>query len=299
MLQSMEPGGVGARDLSECLRIQLAQLGQSGGLADEICRRMLEHLAKNHIHHIAKALNVSEQEVSEAKRLISSLEPTPSNGYDSGECTLWVIPDIEVSFEDGKPQLLYTDGYMPSYGLSAYYSAMLDRPELSEEERDYLREKLSQAQWALGCVKRRRDTLLSCASVIVEEQREFFEKGSGRPAALLHGRGRIPRWRTSLHSLARGKGQVHLLPLGRVPDVVFLREGGLRGDAGRHTPRDSFHHLRRGPETAAERQRNMPGAGLPRLRHRPPDRCEIPRPRQHPAGHRQKAKVFDKGVNTS
>ena len=115
----------------------------------------------------------------EAKRLISSLEPTPSNGYDSGECTLWVIPDIEVSFEDGKPQLLYTDGYMPSYGLSAYYSAMLDRPELSEEERDYLREKLSQAQWALGCVKRRRDTLLSCASVIVEEQREFFEKGSG------------------------------------------------------------------------------------------------------------------------
>src|SRR5699024_4353017 len=52
VLQSMEPGGVGARDLSECLRIQLAQLGQSGGLADEICRRMLEHLAKNHIHHI-------------------------------------------------------------------------------------------------------------------------------------------------------------------------------------------------------------------------------------------------------
>ena len=186
VLQSMEPGGVGARDLSECLRIQLAQLGQSGGLADEICRRMLEHLAKNHINHIAKALNVSEQEVIEAKRLISSLEPTPSNGYDSGECTLWVIPDIEVSFEDGKPQLLYTDGYMPSYGLSAYYSSMLDRPELSEEERDYLREKLSQAQWALGCVKRRRDTLLSCASVIVEEQREFFEKGSGalRPCSM-------------------------------------------------------------------------------------------------------------------
>ena len=75
---------------------------------------------------------------------------------------------------------------MPSYGLSAYYSAMLDRPELSEEERDYLREKLSQAQWALGCVKRRRDTLLSCASVIVEEQREFFEKGSGalRPCSM-------------------------------------------------------------------------------------------------------------------
>lgn len=186
VLQGMEPAGVGARDLSECLRIQLTRLGLGGGLAEEICRSMLEHLAKNHIHHISKALNASEQEVMEAKKLISSLEPTPSNGFDSGECTLWVIPDIEVRFEDGKPQLLYMDGYMPSYGLSSYYASMLEQPELSEEERDYLREKLSQAQWALGCVKRRRDTLLSCAAAIVEEQREFFENGTGtlRPCSM-------------------------------------------------------------------------------------------------------------------
>lgn len=186
VLQGMEPAGVGARDLSECLCIQLRRLGEDRGPAGEICRHMLEHLAKNHIHHISKALGITEAEVMEAKKLISTLEPLPSNGYDGGDCTVWVIPDVEVRFEDGRPVLLYMDRYMPAYGVNSYYAGMLQRNDLSDEERSYLGEKLSQAQWALGCVKRRRDTLLSCAGAIVEEQLPFFENGAGalRPCSM-------------------------------------------------------------------------------------------------------------------
>ena len=186
VLQSMDPMGVGARSLNECLRIQLLRLGLGDSLAEKICSNHLEHLAKNHIHHIAKTLNISELEVIEAKKLICSLNPIPSNGFDSGECTVWITPDVEIRFEEGKPKLLYMDMYMPSYGVNKYYAEMLDRSDISDEERNYLREKLSQAQWALGCVKRRRDTLLSCAGAIAEEQREFFENISSplRPCTM-------------------------------------------------------------------------------------------------------------------
>lgn len=186
VLQGMEPAGVGARDLNECLCIQLRRLGHEGSTAEEICNCQLEHLAKNHIHHIAKTLNIPETDVIKAKELIASLNPIPSNGFDNGECTIWVIPDVEIRFEDGKPQLLYLDMYMPSYGVSNYYADMLNHGGISEEERNYLREKLSQAQWALSCVKRRRDTLLSCAGAIAEEQKDFFESSSSplRPCSM-------------------------------------------------------------------------------------------------------------------
>ena len=178
VLQSMEPAGVGARSLGECLCIQLRRRGLEGSTEEMICTNYLEHLAKNHIHHISKALNISELDVMDAKQTISSLNPIPSNGFDGGECTVWVIPDVEICFENGQLRLLYMDMYMPSYGVNSYYANMLSRNDISDEERNYLREKLSQAQWALSCVKRRRDTLLSCAGAIAEEQREFFESSS-------------------------------------------------------------------------------------------------------------------------
>jgi len=177
VLQSMDPAGVGASDLGNCLCIQLERLGEKDTLAYEICRNWLEHLGKNHINHISKTLGVSETKVVKAKERIKNLNPIPSNGYNDGGCTVWAVPDVEVSFEDDEPVIYTSERYMPSYDISPYYLRMAERDDISEEERQYFREKLMQAQWAVGSVKRRRDTLLKCVSVIVDEQRDFFEHG--------------------------------------------------------------------------------------------------------------------------
>lgn len=178
ILRGMEPAGVGASTLSDCLCIQLERQGEKNSLAYDICGNWLEHLGKNHINHIAKALSVSEGQVSKAKERIKSLEPIPSNGFDDGCCTVWVVPDVEIEFEDGEPVIYSSERYMPSYEISSYYCKLAESDSISEEERTYFREKLSQAQWAINCVNRRRDTLLKCVSVVLDEQRDFFEHGS-------------------------------------------------------------------------------------------------------------------------
>ena len=193
LLRSMEPAGVGASSLGECLCIQLERMGEKDSLAYIICRDWLEHLGRNHINHIAKALGVSEAKVARARERIKSLEPIPSNGYDDGGCTVWVVPDVEVAFEDGEPVIYSSERYMPSYDISPYYSRMAESADISAEEREYFREKLGQAQWAVSCVNRRRDTLLKCVSLIVEEQRDFFENGSSqlRPCSMAELAGRL------------------------------------------------------------------------------------------------------------
>lgn len=178
ILQSLEPAGVGASSLSRCLCIQLERMGEKDSLPYVICESWLEHLGKNHINHISKELGVSEARIVRAKEHIKSLNPIPSNGYNDGACTVWAVPDVEVVFEDGEPVVYSSDRFLPSYEINTYYSRMAESDSISEEEKEYFREKLSQAQWAVSCVKRRRDTLLKCVSVIVEEQRDFFEYGT-------------------------------------------------------------------------------------------------------------------------
>ncbi|MFR5781659.1 MAG: hypothetical protein ACLUEK_07405 [Oscillospiraceae bacterium] len=132
-----------------------------------------------------------------------------------------------------------------------------------------MREKLSQAQWALGCVKRRRDTLLSCASVIVEEQREFFEKGSGalRPCSMAEVASRVGVHPSTVSRAVKDKYiscRWGVFPM----SYFFAKEvcGETQGDI----LQEIVSIIRRGPETAAERQRNMPELAS-RARHRPPD----------------------------
>ena len=185
LLRSLDPPGVGADDLADCLCLQLERRGLRDSTAYRICESQLEHLAKNHIHHIARALGVSESEVAEAKELIAALNPLPSNGFDDGCRNAVIIPDIILEFEEGEPVIYTGDDGLTGYGLSPYYLQMAERADLSEEERLYFREKIEQAKWAVNCVRRRRETLLRCAEEIVNEQWDFFARGGAlRPLSM-------------------------------------------------------------------------------------------------------------------
>ena len=220
LLRSLEPAGVGATGLSDCLQLQLEQQGERDSLAYRICGSYLEHLAKNHYNHISRVLGVSEAEIVEAKKLIASLQPIPANGYDEVREPLWIVPDIEVVCEDGELCVRSCERLMPSYAIDTDYERMGEQNELSEADRAYFREKLSEAQWALNCVSRRRDTLLRCAYEIIEEQRDFFEDGTS------------PIHPCSMAAIAARMG-VHPSTVSRtVKDKYILCERGILPMAG-------------------------------------------------------------------
>ena len=177
VFQSLEPAGVGARSLSECLCIQLRRRGCEDELAYEICRSQLERLARGQLNYIANELGVGRSNVETAKKLIASLEPRPSNGFAGDEAPSYVLPDVEVAETEDGFEILAADKYVATYGVDSYYAAMAERPELSDEEREYFSAKLQQANWAIYCVERRRSMLLSCTGAVVERQSAFFRDG--------------------------------------------------------------------------------------------------------------------------
>lgn len=174
IVRGMEPTGTGAENLGDCLCMQLERAGEGDSLACRICRECLEHLLKNHINYVSKHMGVSEAEVMEARRRISELSPIPSNGFDDGAVLVFAVPDVEITVENGELVVTSCDRYMPSYRINEVYSEMAGSSGLSEEDREYFHTRISEAKWIVSCVKRRQNTLLKCAALIAEEQRDFF-----------------------------------------------------------------------------------------------------------------------------
>lgn len=187
ILQSLEPAGVGARSLSECLVLQLRRSGDDDELTLKLCgAEYLERLARGQLNALSKELGVSVAALDEAKKRIASLEPRPSNGFNDGEAVPYVVPDVEIVFDGKKLTAQTADRYMPAYRVDGYYARMAADKDLTPEEREYFTAKLAQAKWAVGCVDRRREMLTECASALLDIQRDFFAdcKSALRPVTM-------------------------------------------------------------------------------------------------------------------
>lgn len=184
LIQSLEPAGVGAGNLSQCLLLQLERRGETG-LAVTIAERYLEAMSRDRYNLIAKETGASRGEIGEACALIRSLNPRPGMGFSARENLRYIDPDlIVVKFEDHF-ELLTNDSYLPSLRMSSYYSSLYQQTE-DEEVKNYLNGKLRQAKWVIQSVEQRRSTLMNCARCIVDRQERFFRQGPGhlRPLTL-------------------------------------------------------------------------------------------------------------------
>ena len=184
-VQSLEPAGVAARSLSECLCLQLQRRKEDTSLAQKIALGQLDALSKNHYHHIAKTLHASQEEVHAACDLIHSLNPKPGTGFAARENLTYINPDIfVVTFQDHL-EVLTNDYFFPSLHLSSYYKELMD-PTEDAEVKDYLLDKVRQAKWVVQSIEQRRSTLLRCAECILNTQEAFFRKGPAylRPMTL-------------------------------------------------------------------------------------------------------------------
>ena len=184
--QSVEPAGVGAADLTECLLLQLRRQRRESPLAETIIARHLELLGKNQLPRIASLTGASLEEVEEACRQIRALNPIPGSGFSSREHLRYILPDVTVVKFQGYFEVLLNDNSYSKVVLSHYYVQML-KEDPSPETQSYIGEKLKQAEWVISCIQQRGNTLQAVARALVECQREFFEQGPGhlQPLRLL------------------------------------------------------------------------------------------------------------------
>lgn len=172
-LQSLEPAGVGARNLSECLTLQLRRVCASE-TAVAIASRFLPELGRHQFAAIARSLCVSVDAVQAAEKVISALDPHPGRAFQSVDTTpTYIQPDVFIVELDGVWQVVLNDYYLPKVSISSYYEKLLKESD-EADTKAYLREKMKQAKWLLDSLERRGATLRHCAEAILEAQRPFF-----------------------------------------------------------------------------------------------------------------------------
>lgn len=206
VVQSLEPAGIGARNLSECLCLQLKRRVPVDRLALSIAADYLEPLARNRFGFIAQLLGASVEDVRRAAGVIRSLDPRPGIAFTSSERPSYVTPDVIVSTFADHFELTSNERFLPVLNISPYYTRLLEESD-EETVRDYLRGKVQQAKWTISTIEQRRNTLLACTQCIVELQKDFFRKGSGNlvPMSLTDVARRVGVHESTVSRAVRGK----------------------------------------------------------------------------------------------
>lgn len=177
LIHTFEPSGVGARDLNECLIIQLASLGELTDEIEFIISNRLKDLADNKYALISKDMGISIAEVQGIADLIRTLEPKPGRGFDSDNSIKYIIPDIYVEETHGEYVVSANDGSTPSLHISSYYNSLTEEAKSDKELSNYLNNRFNSAMWLMKSIEQRKKTIYNVASAIVQFQNDFFAKG--------------------------------------------------------------------------------------------------------------------------
>jgi RNA polymerase sigma-54 factor len=176
-VQALDPIGVAARDLQECLLLQLRHLGLAGTPAEVLVRDHLRLLQNHRIPELARALGIEPEEVKAHIELIKGLDPRPGSRYSPAD-SQYVIPDVYiVKTDEGYKAMLNEDG-LPQLRISPVYRRLLDKGgETTDETRAYVKDKFRSALWLLKSVDQRQKTILKVATSIINFQRDFLDRG--------------------------------------------------------------------------------------------------------------------------
>ncbi|QSX07283.1 RNA polymerase factor sigma-54 [Sedimentibacter sp. zth1] len=177
LLQSFDPVGVGARNLSECLMIQLKEKGIQDRNAYIIVDRYLDDIAFNKMQKISKELQIPVQRVQSICDIIKMLEPKPARGFivDSDNIR-YIVPDVTIEKINGEYIIIVNDSNFPMLSISGYYKQMA--ADINDKEANkFLTDKLNSSLWLIRSIEQRRLTLYKVVKSILEFQKDFFEFG--------------------------------------------------------------------------------------------------------------------------
>ncbi len=188
VVQGFDPSGVGARDLRECLVLQLEPLGLTGSLVDNLISNNLSDIERRRYQDMASQYSVGLDDIKQAVKVIEGLEPKPGAAM-SGSAPIYIKPDVYVVRDGDNFRILLNDDSIPSLRINSYYRKILkQKNSLDREEREYLRESLRSAEWLLKSLDHRNKTLYRVTDSILKFQRDFFDDGVSvlKPQNLKH-----------------------------------------------------------------------------------------------------------------
>jgi RNA polymerase sigma-54 factor len=191
IIQDFEPSGVGARDLQECLILQIQAKDISipeVALARKILKHHFDEFTKKHFDRIIDRLNITEQQLKEAVDEILKLNPRPGSGYSDphSKVSEHVIPDFVLENEDGELQLSLNSRNVPELRVSKTYNEMFEtysggsKGRSGQQQKDaasFVKHKLDSARWFIDAIKQRQNTLMVTMEAIIEYQKEYFQEG--------------------------------------------------------------------------------------------------------------------------
>jgi RNA polymerase sigma-54 factor len=176
-IQNLDPPGVGARDLRECLMLQLREAGLEQSVPFRLVRDCFDELINHRWSEISKRFGISPSDVQKAADEIKKLDPKPGLMYSDASDN-YIIPDLIVEKIDGKYHVFLNDANLPRLKLSrAYQEIARDKKKFEGENKEFISSKLNSANWMIQAIEQRRQTMLKVMNYIVDRQRDFFEKG--------------------------------------------------------------------------------------------------------------------------
>lgn len=177
LVQSFDPAGVAARNLRECLLLQLKAVDALGTPVEEIVTHHLDLLQKRNYKELASKLDCSMEEVGRYIEIIRHLDPRPGLKYNNVN-SQYVVPDIHVVKIDGEYVVLLNEDGLPRLKLSPYYRKMLEKgSEGSADTKNYIRDKFRSALWLIKSLEQRQRTIYKVAESVVKHQRAFLDHG--------------------------------------------------------------------------------------------------------------------------
>lgn len=177
LIQTCEPRGVGARNLSECLLLQLDEKDFNTMVARKIAKSYLDDVGKKDYDYIAKAENISIQEVEKAISIIKSLNPIPANGFSIQERTSFIVPDAVIEFNNDDLRIELNEDIDRKLNLNNDYMNLMKQTKLDEVSKAFLDKKLYDVTLLKYCARRRSLTIEKLITMLVEYQISFVKTG--------------------------------------------------------------------------------------------------------------------------
>ncbi len=179
IIQTLEPCGVAARDLAECIIIQLKTKGLFTEELDKIINDMFDDFANKRIVKIAKNMSMTPKEVqTKCCDIVKTLDPKPGRNYCATSALEYIVPEIFVEKMEGEYVVSMNEKGTPSLMVSPYYKKLHRMHKNDEEVKSYLRERINSAIWLIKAINQRRNTIYNIACRIVKHQEDFLEHGS-------------------------------------------------------------------------------------------------------------------------
>ncbi len=177
IIQKLDPPGVGARDLRECLLLQLEARGETDTLVHRLVRDAFDDLKAHRWSDLGKRFGLDAAAVQRVADDLAKLDPKPGLQHSSAN-DAYIIPDLVVDKIDGQYKVFLNDSGLPRLRISKIYQDIArDKKKFQGENKDFINQRMNSAHWMIQAIEQRRQTMLKVMNFIVDRQREFFEKG--------------------------------------------------------------------------------------------------------------------------